>query len=122
MRFSRLQRNGMLSFNKITHAKIAATKFRKKLFCIDGRSPAIRTNRFMSAKQNADTTMYKIPLYFLFIKLLHLFSYFFNIHCFPPFLLIYVSFDILIFVFLLITVDFKRTNKTRIYKIGYNVL
>ena len=53
-------------------AKIAATKFRKKLFCIEGRSPDIRTNIFMSAKQNADMIMYKIPLYCLLICFMYI--------------------------------------------------
>ena len=35
-------------------ANTSATALRKKLFCMDGKSPANRTKTFMSAKQNAE--------------------------------------------------------------------
>ena len=37
--------------------------FLKKLFCIDGKSPARRTKLFITVKQNADAMMRIIPLY-----------------------------------------------------------
>ena len=40
------------SFRRINRAKSIATKLRKKLFSIDGRSPASRTIIFISAKNN----------------------------------------------------------------------
>ena len=46
-------------------AKKNAIRLRKKLFCTDGRSPAIRTNMFISAKKNAEHMIYMIPIYFL---------------------------------------------------------
>ena len=48
------------------NAKKNAIRLRKKLFCTDGRSPAIRTNMFINAKKNAEHMMRRIPLYFLF--------------------------------------------------------
>lgn len=56
---------------KITAAKISATKLRKKLFCMEGRSPESRTNRFIKAKKKDDAVMHKIPFCFcVIIKLL----------------------------------------------------
>lgn len=56
---------------KITAAKIKATKLRKKLFCMEGRSPESRTNRFIKAKKKDDAVMHKIPFCFwVIIKLL----------------------------------------------------
>ena len=56
---------------KITAAKINATKFRKKLFCMEGRSPESRTNRFIKAKKKDDAVIHKIPFCFcVIIKLL----------------------------------------------------
>ena len=34
-----------------------ATRFRKKLFWMDGRSPDMRTNIFIKAKKNAEQIM-----------------------------------------------------------------
>ncbi len=45
-----------------TAAKMTATKLRKKLFWIDGRSPESLTNRLMSEKKAADAMMRRIPL------------------------------------------------------------
>ena len=42
---------------------MAATKFLKKLFCIGGRSPAIRTKKLINAKQKADMIKQIKPLY-----------------------------------------------------------
>ena len=39
----------------------SATKFRKKLFSINGRSPDSRTKAFIHAKQNADKIMLIMP-------------------------------------------------------------
>ena len=56
---------------KITAAKISATKLRKKLFCMEGRSPESRTNKFIKAKKKDDAVMHKIPFCFcVIIKLL----------------------------------------------------
>lgn len=56
---------------KITAAKSSATKLRKKLFCIEGRSPESRTNKFIKAKKKDDAVMHKIPFCFcVIIKLL----------------------------------------------------
>ena len=54
-------------FFKTIIAKMTATKFLKKLFCIVGRSPESLTNVFISAKQNAETIIYNTPKCFLFI-------------------------------------------------------
>ena len=50
--------------SSITKAKINATRLRKKLFCMDGRSPDSLTNRFIKAKKKADIRMNKMPLLF----------------------------------------------------------
>ena len=55
---------GNLIAFKMRNAKIAATKLRKKLFCIDGRSPASRTKAFIQAKQKAERRIQKIPFVF----------------------------------------------------------
>lgn len=47
-----------------------ATKFLKKLFSIDGKSPDRRTNMFIVAKQKADVNMQRIPLYFVFMMVI----------------------------------------------------
>jgi len=45
------------------NANSAETMFRKKDFCMAGTSPAMLTNRFMTAKQKDERMMKKIPLY-----------------------------------------------------------
>ena len=42
-------------------AAMAAIALRKKLFSIDGRSPAALTNIFIRAKQNAEAMMQRTP-------------------------------------------------------------
>ena len=49
------------------NAIISAIKFLKKLFCIDGKSPAILTNIFINAKQNADEIIHIIPFTLLLL-------------------------------------------------------
>ena len=66
--FSFFPENLPPSFFKRTNAKNSATRFRKKLFCVDGKSPAILTNAFINAKQNADIMINKIPLYRFFFS------------------------------------------------------
>ena len=46
---------------------MAAIKFLKKLFCMEGRSPANLTNAFIQAKQNAEMVIKIIPLVLLFM-------------------------------------------------------
>ena len=48
---------------RIARAKKAATKFLKKHFCNEGKSPESLTNAFINAKQNADNIIKIIPLY-----------------------------------------------------------
>ena len=55
--------------SSIAAAKIRATKFLKKLFCIDGKSPASRTKVFIIAKQNADIIMHIMPFVLLDLKI-----------------------------------------------------
>ena len=47
--------------HRIIAANTAATRFRKKLFSTDGRSPARRTLTFIQAKKNADRMIIIIP-------------------------------------------------------------
>ena len=54
-----------------------ATRFLKKLFCTEGRSPDNLTKAFMNANDNADNVMKNIPLYLEFINLHFLMIYFF---------------------------------------------
>ena len=49
-------------------ATIAAIAFLKKLFSIDGISPERRTNIFMTANENADVSMQRIPFALLSIR------------------------------------------------------
>ena len=65
-RFSLRIRNGSPARKSKTTADSAATRLRKKLFCIDGRSPAKCTNILINAKQNADSTRQAIPRYSCF--------------------------------------------------------
>ena len=46
---------------RITNAAIAATRFRKKIFCIVGMFPASRTKSDISEKQNAAHKMHRMP-------------------------------------------------------------
>lgn len=46
---------------RITNAAIAATRFRKKIFCIVGMFPASRTKSDISEKQNAAHRMHRMP-------------------------------------------------------------
>ena len=52
------------SFHKIERANSIATKLRKKLFWMEGRSPLIRTNIFISAKEKEESRMQQTPLFF----------------------------------------------------------
>lgn len=54
-----------------------ATRFLKKLFCTEGRSPDNLTKAFMNANDNADNVIKNIPLYLEFINL-----HFLMIYCF----------------------------------------
>ena len=45
----------------MTAANTAATRFRKKHFCIVGTSPASRINKLIREKQNADNKIHTIP-------------------------------------------------------------
>jgi hypothetical protein len=56
-RFFLLKENPSLERNKTTKAKKNATKLRKKLFWIEGRSPDSLTNIFIKAKKNAEQIM-----------------------------------------------------------------
>lgn len=49
------------SRRSIASANNSATRFRKKLFWINGRSPESRTKAFIHAKQNADKMMQIMP-------------------------------------------------------------
>ena len=55
-----------LFFHIIESAKKKATRFRKKLFWMEGRSPERRTNRFMQEKQKAEQIIKRIALFFDF--------------------------------------------------------
>ena len=55
-------------------AKKKATKFRKKLFWIEGRSPDSLTHRFINAKKKAEASMHRMPFTVL------LFIIFFRTH------------------------------------------
>ena len=59
--------NPSLLFTIIRKAIKKATRFRKKLFCTEGRSPESRTNTFINVKHNADNMINKIPLYLEFM-------------------------------------------------------
>ena len=52
----------MLLYNKI-NAIIAATRFLKKLFSIDGRSPDSFTHKFIIEKPNAEILNKEFPLW-----------------------------------------------------------
>ena len=54
-----------------------ATRFLKKLFCTEGRSPDNLTKAFINANDNADNVIKNIPLYLEFINLHFLMIYFF---------------------------------------------
>lgn len=69
-RFSFLHPKEIPFFLIIMNAKKNAIRLRKKLFCTDGKSPAIRTNMFIKAKKNAEHMMQIIPKYFLFFSFL----------------------------------------------------
>ena len=56
----------MLLYNKI-NAIIAATRFLKKLFSIDGRSPDSFTHKFIIEKPNAEIKIHTMALFFVFI-------------------------------------------------------
>lgn len=64
--------SGVLLFSSMQNAKINATRFLKKLFCIEGKSPDSRTNAFINVKQNADASMQSMPFVlfdnFIFVK------------------------------------------------------
>ena len=66
-RFSFLQEKpALLLYNKI-NAIIAATRFLKKLFSIDGRSPDSFTHKFIIEKPNAEIKIHTMALFFVFI-------------------------------------------------------
>ena len=56
----------LLLYNKI-NAMIAATRFLKKLFSIDGRSPDSFTHKFIIEKPNAEIKIHTLALFFVFI-------------------------------------------------------
>lgn len=53
------------SRHSTTAATATATKLRKKVFCVNGRSPARRMNAAIIAKPNADIMIKPIALLFL---------------------------------------------------------
>ncbi len=55
------------SFSRMIRAKSIATKLRKKLFWIEGRSPDRRTNIFMRAKEKEESRIQQTPLFFCVI-------------------------------------------------------
>ena len=58
IQFSRFTRNDVPIFAMVTAATMAAIKFRKKLFCIKGRSPDSFTSMFMLAKPKEEIKIY----------------------------------------------------------------
>lgn len=72
-------RNEPFCLISIAAANMKATRFLKKLFCTDGRSPASLTNAPIKAKQKAELIMHSTPLCFgdillrIFAILNHLF-------------------------------------------------
>ena len=60
------------SFIRMDNANSIATKLRKKLFWMEGRSPDIRTNIFISAKEKEESKIQQTPLFFCVI--IHLLS------------------------------------------------